>query len=174
MKEMKKLDRRGVSPDKASSTKRSRSKAGVSPVIATILLILIAIAAGVIIYTYTIGFLGTAGPGTGQGEMVIDIASYTVTNPGDDAGLVYVRNVGGVPIIIASVYVTHVASGVVDADIAPGCTAALDTIGPGESTDCTFATDPGPPADSVDAADDVLIKVVAEDGTTASITVRAG
>ena len=103
MKEMKKLDRKGVSPEKASSTKRSRSKAGVSPVIATILLILIAIAAGVIIYTYTIGFLGTAGTPGGAGEMVIDAATFSV---GDDNATVFVRNTGGVTIDFDRIFVT--------------------------------------------------------------------
>jgi len=150
MKEMKKL---------------SRSKAGVSPVIATILLILIAIAAGVIIYTYTIGFLGTAGPETGQGELVIDAATYDVSLTN---ATLFIRNVGGVNLEFAagSVFATHVSSGTLDVSTAL-CTT--DPLAPDQSTDCVGAG----LSIGATAGDDVLLKIVAEDGTTVSVTVKA-
>jgi flagellin-like protein len=136
---------------------------GVSPVIATILLILIAIAAGVIIYTYTIGFLGTAGPGEGQGEMAIDAAFHLAETTN---GTVYIRNTGGIPWTPDLVFVTRVANGTVVSAI-PDC--AGSQVSPGLTAACGYIADVG-----AVAGDDVTLKVTATDGTTASVTVRTG
>ena len=159
MKNVKKLDRRGV-----------------SPVIATILLILIAIAAGVIIYTYTIGFLGTAGPASGQGELAIDAGFVQADGAAVDDVTVYLRNVGGVTINITDVFVTELSSGEIyalrgsDGDYT--CTASC-VLAPGDTNSVELV------AGALSAGDilqgrDYTIKAVADDGTTVSGTFRAG
>ena len=42
-----------------------KQKKGISPIIATLLLILIAIAAGVIVYAYVVGFIGSSTSNSG-------------------------------------------------------------------------------------------------------------
>jgi archaeal type IV pilus assembly protein PilA len=86
-----------------SRLRRERSSA-ISPIIATLLLILIAIAAGVVVYAYVLGFVGsnTNGSAPGTSQLSIDTssgssASNTVT--------AFFRNIGGSAAIITSVYV---------------------------------------------------------------------
>jgi archaeal type IV pilus assembly protein PilA len=74
---------------------RANQKKGISPIIATLLLILIAIAAGVVVYAYVIGFVGnsTGNTGSNQNQISIDqlnVASATSSFP----ATVYVRNLG--------------------------------------------------------------------------------
>ncbi|MFQ5950591.1 MAG: archaellin/type IV pilin N-terminal domain-containing protein [Candidatus Geothermarchaeales archaeon] len=150
MKEMKKLDRRGV-----------------SPVIATILLILISIAAGVIIYTYTITFLGTSSPASAQGELVIDVAEIDTSGN----GTIFFRNVGGVPLTITVATGTNLfANNLADGSLADATLASCPTsLAVGASGSCTFDADPFTPG----AGEDVVLKLVVDDGTTASLTVSA-
>ena len=73
----------------------SKEKKAISPIIATLLLILIAIAAGVVVYAYVIGFVGnsTTNTGSSQNQISIDnlaIASATSSFP----ATVFVRNLG--------------------------------------------------------------------------------
>src|SRR5512137_1507750 len=67
------------------------NKKGVSPIIATLLLIVIAVAAAVVTYAFVTGFIGTAGGSAQQtGSMSFDIAQI---NP-DNSITVIVRNTG--------------------------------------------------------------------------------
>jgi flagellin-like protein len=81
---------------------RSRHKAkAISPIIATLLLILIAIAAGVVVYAYVIGFVGsTTGGSQGQNtqlssDLVAIKASTGVTT-------LVLKNVGGTSAVLGS------------------------------------------------------------------------
>lgn len=79
------------------------NKKGVSPIIATLLLIVIAVAAAVVTYAFVTGFIGTAGTGaTGQtGSMTVD--SVYVQN--NQSAIAYVRNSGQKALTIGSAYV---------------------------------------------------------------------
>jgi len=79
-----------------------RNKKGVSPIIATLLLIVIAVAAAVVTYSFVMGFIGGVGPaGGGQAAFVVD--SYSV-NPSVNA-TVYIRNTGTKTVTLAAVYI---------------------------------------------------------------------
>src|SRR5271166_4822029 len=70
-------------------------KKAISPIIATLLLILIAIAAGVVVYAYVIGFVGNSTGNTGgsQNQLSLDqvsVASATSSFP----VTAFVRNLG--------------------------------------------------------------------------------
>ncbi|MGB9879264.1 MAG: archaellin/type IV pilin N-terminal domain-containing protein [Anaerolineae bacterium] len=68
-----------------------KSKKGVSPIIATLLLIVIAVAAGVVVYSFVMGFIGGVSTGqSGQAQFVVD--TYSVNTNGTIA--VYIRNIG--------------------------------------------------------------------------------
>jgi archaeal type IV pilus assembly protein PilA len=75
--------------------KITSQRKAISPIIATLLLILIAIAAGVVVYAYVIGFVGnsTANNGSSQNQISIDqlaVASATSSFP----VTVFVRDLG--------------------------------------------------------------------------------
>jgi len=75
--------------------KITSKKKAISPIIATLLLILIAIAAGVVVYAYVIGFVGnsTGNTGSNQNQLSIDqvaVASATSSFP----VIAFVRNLG--------------------------------------------------------------------------------
>ena len=102
---------------KLKSTKlvSSKSKA-ISPIIATLLLILIAIAAGVVVYAYVIGFVGnsTTSPGNTQGVISIDnFCASSVSHCGGNNYTIAIRNVGTttIPAGTVSLYFTDLTSG---------------------------------------------------------------
>jgi flagellin-like protein len=70
------------------------SRKAVSPLIATLLLVLISIAAASLIYVFVTGYIsGSAGQRpTAQSQIVIEAASLNASNP--TSVTVYVRNVG--------------------------------------------------------------------------------
>ncbi len=88
------------------------SKKGISPIIATLLLILIAIAAGVIVYAYVVGFVGS----TTSGSSNKTILAYDQYNLAGGAALVnnqvsaYVKN-SGTSSEIYSISTTGLVSG---------------------------------------------------------------
>lgn len=77
----------------------------VSPVIATLLLILIAVAAGVIVYGYVVGFIGTSTKNTTvqQSVMSVDVASASSTTNKVTA---YVRNSGSTATTPSAFYIS--------------------------------------------------------------------
>ncbi len=76
--------------------KPNPNKKAISPIIATLLLILIAIAAGVVVYAYVIGFVGnsTSNSGATTNTLSIDQLSLKGTSPTAMPVTVYVRNEG--------------------------------------------------------------------------------
>ena len=88
---------------------KCRTDKGVSPIIATLLLIVIAVAAAVVTYTFVMGFLGTSSQNTGpSGQLTYD--SYSVTGNTSNAGITaYIRNTGGKSVTLDQVYVDGTA-----------------------------------------------------------------
>jgi flagellin-like protein len=82
-----------------------KSQKGFSPVIASLILMLIAVAAGVVVYGYVMGWLGGATniPGGTKGELQFDSMYATAGSPGTIT--VYVRNVGQKELTLSRVYV---------------------------------------------------------------------
>ena len=93
---------------------------GISPLIATVLLILIAISTGLLIYAFATGWIGSrTSLGVGPSSSIAIDAAYL--EKGSKSGCnvtVYIRNVGSVPTNITAIYVTEVATGDVYADMA--------------------------------------------------------
>jgi hypothetical protein len=74
---------------------------GISTFIATLLLMVLAVSAGVVIYAYTMGYLGGFGGTEQLGAMSVDEASIDSTS-----GLTaYIRNIGKTTIEFDTVYV---------------------------------------------------------------------
>jgi flagellin-like protein len=72
----------------------ANNRRGISPIIATLLLILIAIAAGVILYAYVIGFAGTATTGSASGNTNLT-TDQVALNSSSGVTTVVLKNVGG-------------------------------------------------------------------------------
>ena len=80
------------------------SKKAVSPVIATLLMIAVAVAASVIVYVWSAGLLGTLMGGGGaqvKEQVILEAYEWTATN----ALKLYLRNVGAADVKIAAIYV---------------------------------------------------------------------
>lgn len=81
--------------------KRVDKRKGISTFIATLLLMVLAVAAGIVIYAYTMGYLGGFGGTETLGSMSLD----TVSVDTDGNVTAYLRNTGKVELQIGSVYV---------------------------------------------------------------------
>ena len=82
-----------------------RAKRAFSPVIASLILMLLAVAAGVVVYSYVMGWLGgaTQNPGGQKGELQFDSIYATAS---DNVIKIYVRNIGGKDLTLSdSIYV---------------------------------------------------------------------
>ncbi|MCL4518596.1 MAG: hypothetical protein M1587_05290 [Thaumarchaeota archaeon] len=72
-----------------------KEKKAISPIIATLLLILIAIAAGVVVYAYVIGFIGNSTSNSGATTNTLSIDQVTFSSKASNFPVVaYVRNEG--------------------------------------------------------------------------------
>ena len=78
----------------------------VSPVIATLLLIVIAVAAAVLTYIWVTGYMGTlqSQAGTQQVQERLKIEGVSVNTNTNKIQTIYVRNIGDVKVNIATVY----------------------------------------------------------------------
>jgi hypothetical protein len=77
-----------------------KNRRGISTFIATLLLMVLAVAAGVVIYAYTMGYLGGFGGPQTLGSISID--TYNI--PTDISVDVYVRNIGKTTFVLQNAY----------------------------------------------------------------------
>jgi flagellin-like protein len=138
---------------------RVLKRMGVSPVIATLLLILIAVAAAVLVYLWVSGYVGTATRAQPEMEEKIKIEAVSI---GDRTTITcYVRNVGGVDAVIVSAYLE--AGGIVLTSTTAG---GSTSITPGEVKTVTVG------GLSLSAGRTYTIKLVTQTGVEASYTFR--
>ena len=156
----------------------SKENNAISPIIATLLLILIAIAAGVVVYAYVIGFVGNTTGSSGGNQSLITIDNFCASanlqkcNSGADYSIV-VRNVGTTaftlsPTSAAQVYFTDVTGG--GATASDQCTAS-GTVNPGSVYTCSSPT--WPLGFTPNPGDTINVKVVNPDGGQAPATTKA-
>ena len=84
--------------------KRIADKKGVSPVIAVLLMIAIAVAAAILVYVWSMGLIGTLTTGGGaqtREQVIIDAYSWNATGN----IILYTRNVGSSEVVLDAVYV---------------------------------------------------------------------
>jgi flagellin-like protein len=142
---------------------RVLGRMGVSPVIATLLLILIAVAAAVLVYLWVSGYVGTAT--RAQPEMEEKIKIEAVGGVAKDASSItcYVRNIGGVAAVVEKAYLE--AGGIVECE---GTVSDTTTINPGEVQSITVDFD----TYTLNAGRTYTIKLVTKTGVEASYTFR--
>ena len=156
------------------------NKKGVSPVIATLLLIVIAVAAAVVTYTFVMGFVGTstASASTAQGQLTYD--AYKVEGTTGNTNItIYLRNIGGKSVTVNAVYVAGTL-------YTNNQTAANTTVLPDNQwmlaltngTNSTLTIDVGEVkmlyirSNVTNPAQWNEVKVICTDGTTLSLSVR--
>ncbi len=151
-------------------------KSGISPIIATLLLILIAIAAGVIVYAYVIGFIGNSTTNSGNSTSIVSIDNSCVSKAGSGCGIattgftIVIRNVGSTTISGAcSVYLTDVTQGITLTGTAMTCNPS--GVAPG-STYTASGTTPWT-STAPNAVDTITIKIVMSDGGSSTTSVKA-
>lgn len=135
--------------------KMMKARKAISPVISTLLLIIIAVAAGIVAYGYVTGWLGGAAKSASvaYGELSLDSASAsgsTIT--------AYVRNIGGKPVTLAYAYVDG-----------GNQTALSGTINVNEVATLSIS----PSGFSATAGVIYEVKIVCTDGTSLVFTVKA-
>ncbi|MHB2036941.1 MAG: archaellin/type IV pilin N-terminal domain-containing protein [Nitrososphaerales archaeon] len=149
---------------------------GISPIIATLLLILIAIAAGVIVYAYVIGFIGGSTSNSGGSTSVIQVTNFCAShtnscNSGTDAYYLTVLNTGSVTISAGDVqiYFTDIT-----ASTSGSATCTLSSaVAPGSSYTCPVTPSGTWSAIATPSAGDTLsVKVVNPDGGSATSSTK--
>jgi flagellin-like protein len=144
----------------------SGKKRGVSPVIATLLLIVIAVAAAVLAYIWITGYMGTlqAQAGAQQVQERIKIEGVEVNN-NDQISAIYIRNIGDVTVTIADVYVLDSSGNVL------GRLTTTATVTPESSSTITATTLP-----TLTPGHTYIVKIVTTKGTEATyqFTYRKG
>lgn len=132
-----------------------KNKKAFSAIIAALILMLIAVAAGVVVYAYVMGWIGgvqTNPPG--QGIIVIDSINAVDTQN----ATVYVRNAGTIPVTVSAIYI--------DGANATINNTAVDLNINVESVKAVIIK----PASDLTSGESYLVKVVCTDGTTTSST----
>jgi flagellin-like protein len=136
------------------------NRKAVSPVIATLLMIAIAVAASILVYVWSMGIIGTLQTAGGEQtkEQVI-LEAYDWTDP--DKLVLYLRNTGSTDVTIAGVYV-----GGKDYSPATGVPISLG----GEAKSIEISTSDL----DVTAGQSVIVKIVTKTGAVFSYAVVKG
>ncbi|MFW6117282.1 MAG: hypothetical protein ACOC6G_01695 [Thermoproteota archaeon] len=148
-----------------------KSSKGISTFIATLLLMVLAVSAGVVIYAYTMGYLGGFGGTEQLGAMSIDDSSATDAT-GDDTVTAYVRNIGKTTIDLrksegAQVYIdgTAVTTNWTD--------TSTDSLVIGEGDVSELVIEPESATIDIVAGSTYEVKIIAADNTQVSFSVKA-
>lgn len=128
-----------------------KSTRAISPVIATLLLMVLAVAGGVVVYSYSMGWLGGATQNVGgqQGTLSLDSASCSATTI-----TAYVRNIGGKDENITHAYVDDVSIAITPVSIPQGSVGTVTITGT-YTSGITYK-----------------VKLVCEDGTSLTFNVK--
>ena len=153
---------------------------GISPIIATVLLILIAIATGIVIYAFATGWIGgRLNQGSGpQAVLVVETGYWNGST--SETFVLYVRNDGGAPANITRAYITDPNGNVYYISTQYiSSTASLATTGSGQGVIVTPGNVNttviyyGATSLSVQSGYAYKITIVSSDGSEVSYTVRA-
>ncbi|MCW3996400.1 MAG: type IV pilin [Candidatus Bathyarchaeota archaeon] len=133
----------------------------ISPVIAVLLMIAIAVVASLVAYAWVMGYLGFQTAKTGQ---AVQIQSVSFKAPGDDGkravDIVYLQNVGDGTVKLIGGQCLYI-DGLLDT----GANPVKDSLPKGETTPINAAS-----VQSFSPGDTVTIKVITQSGTYSEIT----
>jgi flagellin-like protein len=105
-----------------------RAKRAFSPVIAALILMLLAVSAGVVAYAYVMGWLGGATTTTAgtQGRLQFDSIYADATG---NTITIYIRNVGGKDLLLSKIYIDGADTANATAIAAPGVSLTVQSVG---------------------------------------------
>jgi hypothetical protein len=140
-----------------------KNRKGISTFIATLLLMVLAVSAGVVIYAYVMGYLGGFGGPQTMGAISLDSYTFNIQTTGPDGVTVYVRNIGHT----ALKFVEKGNAYVNGQQETSGLTSTTDPLAESETTAISFES----PIDLVPGTT-YSFKVVAEDNTQISFNAK--
>jgi hypothetical protein len=141
---------------------------GISTFIATLLLMVLAVSAGVVIYAYTMGYLGGFGGTEQLGAISIDTSEGYSTNSTHAGNFTaYIRNIGKSTVNITTAYVDGTLSEIRNATSPPYDDHYAVWIEEGDVKLVVVVPD------EVQAGHTYEIKLIAEDNTQVSFSVKA-
>lgn len=145
---------------------------GLEPIVAAVLLIVVAVIGAVLIYLWFAGYVTKA---TSQAEQMavsekLKIEAASLTTGETTEAKLYVRNLGGDAVKIVHAYILR-----------PGSTSAIcskqltspSTINPGEMNPVTISLTATDCTGSINAGNDYVIKIITQKGTEFAVTVTA-
>ena len=135
-----------------------RNMRAISPVIATLLMIAIAVVASLVTYAWVMGYMNFTTAKTGK-AIQIQSVSY---NPTGDVFTIYVQNVGDSPIQFPTVTPANIF---INGQVATAITGNVATLNQGSTVTLTGAMTTLTPG-----VQSVTIKVTTTDGTFSQIT----
>jgi hypothetical protein len=137
-----------------------REKRAFSTLIAALILMIIAVAAGVVVYAYAMGWIGgaTTTAGSTKGQLSFD-AIYANASSGTIRA--YVRNVGGKNLLISNIYVAGISKANTTALPAAGYTLTVQSL-------CYLQV-----SNTMTAGYFYQVQVTCKDGTTVTQSVQA-
>lgn len=154
---------------------RSRRKA-ISPIIATLILIVITVVAGVMLYGFVTGFMAKTTSSTGAvAQIAIDSAG--VSYSGNDSTII-VTNTGTTPVTITQVNLLNASTGApivtfTEIGTSPSPNTASVTIAGGNTT-TIYASTPATGQTMPSADTPVLVQVVTSTGSYAETSAVVG
>jgi hypothetical protein len=144
---------------------------GISTFIATLLLMVLAVSAGVVIYAYTMGYMGGFGGTDTLGAMSLDEGE--MTDATTDEISAYVRNIGKTSLILDTVYVDGVECVIYSIDSVLVSSTVNPPIKEGD-VGLVVIHKPATPPTGYDwlASNTYEIKLIAEDNTQLSFSLK--
>ncbi|MHB8702282.1 MAG: archaellin/type IV pilin N-terminal domain-containing protein [Nitrososphaerales archaeon] len=157
---------------------RKGEKRAISPIIATLLLILIAIAAGVVVYAYVIGFVGNSTGNTGNNTSVISIESacFEASAGTDCSGGQYyvtIRNVGTTTLASASAISLYITDNTNGNTAVLACSFTSNLMPSSATTLSPTSNGCSGSLPTIVGGNSITAKVVVSDGGSATFPVKA-
>ncbi len=151
---------------------RLTSRKAVSPIIATLLLIAIAVAAGIIVYVYVNSLAG--GLTAGGGQQVSEQTSMDAYNYGTIASgvIITVRNTGSGSVTISTVFFDGLIPTTISAEAPATCADGSYSLAVGST--CKFTLTGMSSITSATAGTNHVIKIISATGGTTVFSVTAG
>jgi len=145
-----------------SIRKFRKNTRAISPVIATLLMIAIAVVASLVTYAWVMGYMNFQTEKTGKAIQIQSVSNQTGTSPNPNTLTLYVQNVGDSP-------VTFTAQSVfINGALAPSDAATNPILAAGSTKTIVATLSPSQPAGTVSFTVD--LKVTTQDGTFSTQT----
>jgi len=149
------------------------ARTAVSPIIATLLLIAIAVAAGIIVYVYVNSLAGGLTSGGGQQvseQLSLDAYNYGTIGSGVT---IAVRNSGSSSVTISSVFFDGALAASFGSQSPASCAAGATATATGATCTFSLTTSPGT-VETATSGTTHVVKIVSATGGTSVFSVTAG